>query len=93
MKYTSHTKCTFISKEFVIFDVTIHRDYYHRGKSDIACKINVIINEEMMYDEDVIIQTTPDFDNIEAIQLEVRNAVERCCKRAKWIFNKNKKKN
>ncbi len=93
MKYNSHTKCRFISKEFVIFDVTIYREYYLQEKSDIACKINVIINEEMIYDEDVIIQTTPDFDNIEAIQLEVRNAVERCCKRAKRIFNKYKKEN
>lgn len=88
MKYTPHTKCTFISNDVVIFDVSIHREYYFNGESDIVSEINIIFYEDLSYNHESITKVNPKLDNIKEIQLVEKESIELCIKRAKWIFNK-----
>lgn len=86
MEYINVTKCTFISKEHVIFDYVVRKREFATGEDPVKADGNIIINSKMMSDYDGRFCSN-NMDNVNEIKRQIESAKEKCKIRAKWIFD------
>lgn len=88
MNYISITKCTFISDTHVIFDFEIYREIdKETKKNNTVGEGNIVISKKLIYNYDtkIVLDKTSE-DSISQIKIAIRNAIEKCIKRASAIF-------
>lgn len=81
LNYQSSYKCSQISQEHAIFDVTITYDY------GIFCTINIIFNSELDSNEDVSLKARSNMSTEEYEKL-ISSNIEWCKTRAAFVFGK-----
>lgn len=79
MEMKFFAKCTFISSRHVIFDVTIFK-----GEKEVG-NVNIIVDDSL--DCDIELSILEKYWN--EFSRESEEMIEKCKKRAKFIFNKN----
>jgi len=85
MEYAFYTECTFISNLYAIFNITIKRNYVDKNGRNVVYEGNVIIDKQLNIDSDGNL-CYEEFDDTKLIKERIREARNKCIRRAKWIF-------
>lgn len=85
LEYIIRTECTFISDEYVIFNITIKRNCFDEDGQNVVYEGNIIIDEQFNVNSDgnTIVK---EFDNQMLIKEKVEESIGQCIERAKWVF-------